>query len=444
MKILAGLLILAASLQSCNIWASATATTAVAAAAAAAATATTTGHGTSTSHSSSTATASSSSSSSTTTSSGTTTSVATATASAVATSTTYNAPSGHIICDCERTYKPVCCSDGKTYSNDCIRRCISAHRVENNFEPIHFKSHGVCPDMPCNCFPGGKPVCGSDGHTYGNDCYFRCENNRRKELCLDPIHVAHQGFCRVPTCICPKAIIPVCGTDGRTYRNICVLQCVSRYNKAHCKPGIRVKCEGPCEKENCICPLVVDPLCCSDGNTYHNLCHVHCENRKRYQLGKDPLVVQHKGHCVNCPCPKIYDPVCASNGQTFANTCTLNCENKRRKEKKLCELTKVSHGVCPCMCTLDYNPVCGTDDKTYPNECKLRCENKRRCDLGITLIGIANYGRCKCRCGHCTRRYEPVCGTDGRTYWNHCWLKCNRDCSHDDGQRPCFKCHGPC
>ncbi|CAH1634977.1 unnamed protein product [Spodoptera littoralis] len=350
--------------------------------------------------------------------------------------------SAHVRCECECVFRPVCGSDCKTYSNECSLKCISKHRVDHGFSPIHMVSHGQCPPhKPCNCPAGGKPVCGSDGHTYANDCFFDCENRRRHLIGLDPIKVAP---CRLPYCICPDVIIPVCGTDGKTYKNICYLQCISRHNQANGKPCIEVKCEGPCEQDNCICTLNVDPVCASNGKTYNNLCEFQCENRRRSQLGKPCLTIQHKGTCVDCTCPKIYQPVCGSNGQTFANICLFACENKRRKLQKRPCLTIASQGVCPCMCTLQYEPMCGSDERTYGNSCQLRCENKRRSDLGLSLIGIEHPGRCECDCSCCTRQFAPVCGSDGRCYWNKCWLRCNRDCNSDIGYPLDVLHHGPC
>uniref|UniRef100_A0A2A4JXB3 Kazal-like domain-containing protein n=1 Tax=Heliothis virescens TaxID=7102 RepID=A0A2A4JXB3_HELVI len=365
-----------------------------------------------------------------------------ASATAVAVATTSS--SAHIPCNCDPVYRPVCGSDGITYSNVCILRCISEHNVENNRPPIHVKSLGECPHTPCRCALGGEPLCGSDGHTYGNLCLLNCENRRRELIGLPPIKVVHPGACRIPVCICPEVIIPVCGTDGRTYKNVCILQCVSRINQANGRPPIRVKKAGECAVENCSCPLNKDPICASDGNTYNNQCELRCQNRKRQQLGKPPLTVQYKGKCINCHCPKIYAPVCASNDVTFANTCALDCENRRRRQQNLPPLTIESRGVCPCICPLVYDPVCGTDDRTYGNRCQLRCENKRRTDLGLPRISVAHRGRCICDCWYCPRWYAPVCGSDGRTYWNRCWLNCNRGCNSDIGYRLYVLYDGPC
>ncbi|XP_035431603.2 serine protease inhibitor dipetalogastin [Spodoptera frugiperda] len=356
----------------------------------------------------------------------------------------YPSHSAHVRCECECVYRPVCASDGNTYSNECSVKCISKHRVENGFPPIHVVSQGPCPRTPCKCPLGGKPLCASDGHTYGNECLFDCENRRRHLMGLDPIRVQYPGPCKLTYCICPNIAIPVCGTDGKSYKNICYLQCISRYNQANGKPCIEVKHEGPCEQDNCVCPLNIDPVCASDGKTYNNLCQFHCENRRRYQLGLPCLTIQYKGRCMDCTCPRIYQPVCASNGQTFANLCLFTCENKRRKLQNRPCLTIASQGVCPCLCTLQYQPVCGTDGRTYGNSCQHRCENKRRSDLGLPLIGIAHPGRCECDCTCCTRRFAPVCGSDGRSYWNICWFRCNRDCNSDIGY-PLYVLHyGPC
>ncbi|XP_037794682.1 extracellular protease inhibitor 10-like [Penaeus monodon] len=81
-------------------------------------------------------------------------------------------------------------------------------------------------------------------------------------------------------------------------------------------------------------------------------------------------------------------------------------------------------------CPTVYDPVCGSDRKTYPSRCNLevaRCWNPR-----LRLVGS---GVCRFRpgsnCGAiaCPAIYAPVCGSDGNTYPSHCNLQAAR-CSN--------------
>ncbi|CAG7731999.1 unnamed protein product [Allacma fusca] len=44
------------------------------------------------------------------------------------------------------------------------------------------------------------------------------------------------------SCVCSQIFRPVCGTDGRTYSNACLLQC----RKRCCNPNLEIKHQGNC------------------------------------------------------------------------------------------------------------------------------------------------------------------------------------------------------
>ncbi|ROL55540.1 Double-headed protease inhibitor, submandibular gland [Anabarilius grahami] len=76
---------------------------------------------------------------------------------------------------CPKIYKPKCGSDGKTYGNEC-ELCAA---IRESGTEISIMKEGRCDDdrQPyCKHNPSGacpliyKPVCGSNGKTYGNEC----------------------------------------------------------------------------------------------------------------------------------------------------------------------------------------------------------------------------------------------------------------------------------
>ncbi|EDO38471.1 predicted protein, partial [Nematostella vectensis] len=236
------------------------------------------------------------------------------------------------------------------------------------------------------------------------------------------------------TCECPRActreLMPVCGTDQKTYDNMCLLE------RAACKDdGLMLAHEGPCPTSDfprpicCpkVCTLDYTPVCGSDNKTYANLCNLEVEACKPENT--DKLQLLHDGPCPPvCECPKActreYKPACGTDGNTYPNRCVLaiqSCETGEKLQLAHDGPCPPPRHNCPKACTREYRPVCGTDGKTYPNPCIL--EMKACKPENMDKLQWAHDGPCPrenpCPMA-CTREYAPVCGSDGKTYPTEC------------------------
>ncbi|KAG7312036.1 hypothetical protein JYU34_001478 [Plutella xylostella] len=160
---------------------------------------------------------------------------------------------------------------------------------------------GVCPFI-------NQPLCGSDGRTYGNQCEFNCAQSKAADLT-----VQHHGDCEphgrrvrgvtvvdaaaIPggvqvaesplPCNCPRNAKPVCGDNGHTYTNECLLNCQA--------PSTAVRHAGPCDRgSECDCSKEREPVCGSDTRWYGNRCLLECAQ------SKDPSVHEaHPRYCID-------------------------------------------------------------------------------------------------------------------------------------------------
>ncbi|KAH3869346.1 four-domain proteases inhibitor-like [Dreissena polymorpha] len=102
-------------------------------------------------------------------------------------------PPGDCVGECPTVYEPLCASDGKTYVNQCyLTNALCS-------EPTLYQKHaGECASVRARgiicttpwCWPVHEPVCGSDGRTYENVCELNnamCDNEHLK--------VQHRGPC---------------------------------------------------------------------------------------------------------------------------------------------------------------------------------------------------------------------------------------------------------
>lgn len=124
---------------------------------------------------------------------------------------------------------------------------------------------GVCTPFPPGCPDVWDPVCGCDGITYSNEC----------DADAAGVSVDHFGACDVS-----------CSTDSECPQpdQFC------KFPTGSCGPlGIP---NGVCRTKPAACPLIYDPVCGCDDQTYANECHADMAG----------ISVAHEGTCEPPPC----------------------------------------------------------------------------------------------------------------------------------------------
>uniref|UniRef100_A0A8C3K008 Agrin n=1 Tax=Calidris pygmaea TaxID=425635 RepID=A0A8C3K008_9CHAR len=322
-------------------------------------------------------------------------------------------------CVCKKTacpivVAPVCGSDYSTYSNECElekAQCNQQRRIK------------VISKGPC----GSKDPCAEVTCSFGSTCVRSTDGQSAK-------------------CVCPSSCsgVPestVCGSDGKDYRSECDL------NKHACdkQENVFKKFDGAC-----------DP-CKGVLNDMNRVCRVNPRTRKAELLSRPEN------------CPQKRELVCGDDGVTYDNECVMGrsgairgleiqkvrsgqCQHQD-KCKEECKFNAVClnrRGTTRCSCDRiacdgAYRPVCARDSRTYSNDCerqKAECHQKAaipvkhsgpcdlgtpspclsvECTFGATCVVKNQEAVCECQ-QVCQGRYDPVCGSDNRTYGNPCEL----------------------
>jgi len=151
-----------------------------------------------------------------------------------------------------------------------------------------------------------------------------------------------------------------------------------------------------------------------------------------------------KNDC-NLACPSTIDYHCGTDGITYDNPCLLlnaNCKNPDIKlgYKGQCSPDKpIPVSSCPrtWTCLGQYQPVCGTNGQTYDNNCYLVIANCRDTSIAFSHLGPCegNPVECKRFCSHIPT--SSVCASDNIIYRNLCELR-NAICTNANlFQVPC-------
>ena len=248
---------------------------------------------------------------------------------------------------------------------------------------------------------------------------------------------------------CDDVFMSVCSKDGQVFHNYCAFR---EYTCKEDNKDTELDSTGSCDNltldhegcENVICPELKRPICASNGKTYQNLCFMYkdkCATEEDIIFDKlGPC--QEEDHTVDdCPrfCPAVFAPVCGSDGVTYSNECQLTTQACVSKT----DLTLSHPGPCtdddvetddeeeeedqpkpgcPKFCPEFLDPICGSDGVTYDNPCFLARES---CQEKKVIVAVS---RGPCPFGEdplgppcpnlCPLIYRPVCGSDGNTYDN--------------------------
>ncbi|KAF7249559.1 Serine protease inhibitor Kazal-type 5 [Varanus komodoensis] len=355
---------------------------------------------------------------------------------------------------CNRDIDPVFGPDGKTHTNKCVmcREVLLPFPAEKKMH----KKDGDCSEYwpyftngGFSCTRENNPIRDASGKQHNNKCIMCLQrfknggkmnsveknqpqngNNEEADECNQ-----YRSLIRPDgELYCTRENDPVRDASGRTHSNKCMM-CAEKFKKEAREGKIAGGGGGRGQSPNANGNRITQGSP-SQGDKNEKNCNEHDGSLQR-NYGINPCTVNqqiaqgdYRSHtnCGGTGESTYYNEKC--QGGRFSN------RQKRKAAKLDCSGTLSAPKKKGTSCSDLWSPVCGTDGKTYRNKCFL-CSEIMKAEDFLTLkhegecpevvqgmVNCSKYPQTKGRV-LCRTSAREVCGTDGQTYRNECML-CNK------------------